>query len=144
MVPWCTRSPREMGRNFRCSDNIFDLDMGSAACRAMRPNPDAPTTVDDMDQHGSDIDNDIGSSNDVSATSTQTQDEAELAITTTGGLSESTAGPTGVTPGTPSTTIMHTPTAPTVVTDGNNSRAISAWTTRPTDGGDAQPQYIRL
>ena len=37
LVSWCTRSPKEMGRQFRCSNNYFDLDMGSQRCREVRP-----------------------------------------------------------------------------------------------------------
>ena len=37
LVPWCTQPPKEMGRQFRCSDNYFDLNMGSQRCREIRP-----------------------------------------------------------------------------------------------------------
>ena len=37
LVPWCTYTPKAMGRQFRCSDNYFDINMGSSRCRRIRP-----------------------------------------------------------------------------------------------------------
>ena len=37
LMPGCARTPKQMGRHFRCSDNYFDLSMGSSQCRRVRP-----------------------------------------------------------------------------------------------------------
>ena len=33
LMPGCAKTPKQMGRHFRCSDNYFDTSMGSARCR---------------------------------------------------------------------------------------------------------------
>ena len=44
LMPVCAKTPKQMGRHFRCSDNYFDTtSMGSARCRRLRgadPLPD--------------------------------------------------------------------------------------------------------
>ena len=37
IVPWCLKTPKAMGRHFRCSDNFLILGMGSAECRRNHP-----------------------------------------------------------------------------------------------------------
>lgn len=50
LMPWCATTPKTMGRHFRCSDNYFDLQMGSAQCRQVRPAGPPPPWVTAADE----------------------------------------------------------------------------------------------
>ena len=49
LVPWCLKSPRQMDRGFRCSDNFVCMHMGSADCRRWVPRDggDLPEWMDE-------------------------------------------------------------------------------------------------
>ena len=40
LIPGCMATPRDMGRQFQCSDNFMDVDMGSRRCRERYPRAD--------------------------------------------------------------------------------------------------------
>ena len=49
LMPGCAKTPKQMGRHFRCSDNYFDISMGSARCRRLRATDPLPAWA--MQQH---------------------------------------------------------------------------------------------
>ena len=143
LVPWCTESPREMGRHFRCSDNYFDLTMGSPRCREVRPG-EIPAWKQweqqqaTMGENSNSEDVKSDSCNEPATVETTTSDENII-------QSDST---------TDEWDPMHVssdehvtddaPTANIATTNGDNIRVISAWATRPADRGDSLPHHIRL
>ena len=81
LMPWCAITPKQKGRHFQCSDNYFDLQMGSAQCRRSRPGDPPPrwaTRQPDSEGDDSEEDGSTGTVADNDVDEVQNDDDSRV------------------------------------------------------------------